>query len=55
MIYRMIKDPQAIRDFYPRRLSRLFRPIVNDMPDGAREMVPAKDALWLQRPLPDDA
>jgi hypothetical protein len=55
MIYRMIKDPQAIRDFDPRRLSRLFRPIVNDMRDGAREMVPAKDALWLQRSLPDDA
>ena len=55
-----IKDPQAIRDFArtcfdPRPLSRLFRPIVSDMPDGAREMAPAKDALWLQRSLPDDA
>ena len=40
---------------HPGRLSRLFRPIVGDMPDGAREMAPAKDALWLQRSLPDDA
>jgi hypothetical protein len=57
----MIKDPQAIRDFArtllrsdPRRLSRIFRPIVSDMPDGPREMAPAKDALWLPRPLPND-
>jgi hypothetical protein len=56
----MIKDPQAIRDFARTLLrspasSRLFRPIVSDMPDGAREMAPAKDALWLQRRLPNDA
>jgi hypothetical protein len=56
----VIKDPLAIRNFAricfdPQRLSRLFRPIVSDTPDGAREMAPAKDPLWLQRSLPDDA
>jgi hypothetical protein len=60
MIYRMIKDPQAIRDFartcfdpgvFPDYFARSF----SDMPNGAREMAPAKDALWLQRSLPDDA
>jgi hypothetical protein len=55
-----IKDPQAIRDFARTLLRspasfRLFRPIVGDMPDGAREMAPAKDAVWLQRSLPDEA
>jgi hypothetical protein len=46
----MIKDPLAIRDFAricfdPQRLSRLFRPIVSDTPDGALDGASKRSAL----------
>ena len=48
---RLRPHPASIPGVFPDYVARSF----SGMPNGAREMAPAKDALWLQRPLPDNA